>query len=373
MNGEDYYYILGITNSASDLEIKKAYRRLAMKYHPDRNPGDKESEQKFKKISEAYEVLSDPQKKQKYDQYGHTAFDQDGVYPNKTSHFTDIFNDIFGNVFHEQGEFVKDKYYSASKGSDLLHVVKINLENAANGFTANFKINTFKRCEKCKGTGARSASSIEECGSCNGRGEIKIQQGFIAMQQTCYKCLGRGFFIKEKCIPCNGKGRKRAEKNISTKIPPGIDDDDKIKIKGEGEAAEHAGQSGDLYIQIKIKKHDIFVRENSDLHCELPVSFTKATLGGEVEIPSLKGKILIKLPKETQTNKIFRLKSKGLKSLRHTGCGDLYCKIIVETPINLNEKQMKILIEFDKNVNYRNKPKETYWKKIMKELEKQNK
>ncbi len=367
MNKEDYYQILGIDRSANDMEVKKAYKKLAMKYHPDRNANDKTAEMQFKKIGEAYEVLSNSEKRQIYDQYGHSGFGNASSSSNSTSHLTDIFSDIFGDIFGSQTSFYKDRQYS-SRGSDLLHIIHTDLENAADGFEAIFKIDTFVSCKKCKSSGAKNSSSFIKCNKCNGYGQIKIQQGFINIQQICNKCSGQGSIIKEICNICYGKGRVKTKKILSTKIPAGINDNDKIRLNGEGEAAESGGISGDLYIQVKIKKHDVFTRINSNLYCELPVSFLKATLGGDLDVPSLKGKIKIKLPKETQTNKTFRLKDKGIKNLRDYNNGDLFCKVIIETPVNLNVEQMKLLKLFENSLQNENKPKEIRWITLTREF-----
>lgn len=365
MNKEDYYKILGIDKNANDMEVKKAYKRLAMKYHPDRNPGDKKAEEHFKKVGEAYEVLSDPNKRQIYDQYGHSGFNQTAdTYSNSTSHFSDIFGDLFGDLFGETN--VRKNKESLQRGNDLLHTIKIDLEDAANGLHTTFKINTYITCKKCNGSGAKDKNSFIKCSRCNGYGQIRLQQGFITIQQTCDKCNGQGSSIKEICSTCNGKGRIKSEKTISAKIPAGINDDDKIKLTEEGEAGKNGGTPGDLYIQVKIKKHDIFIRKDSDLYCDVPISFKTAVLGGEIEIPSLSGNIKIKIPKETQTNKIFRIKNKGIKNLRNNLCGDLFCKIIIETPIDLNDTQIQLLNDFDLTLKDNNIPKMNEWVCIIK-------
>ncbi|HIH2763517.1 MAG TPA: molecular chaperone DnaJ [Candidatus Azoamicus sp.] len=360
MNKEDYYSILGVDKSASDMDIKKAYKKLAMKYHPDRNPGDKSSEEKFKKIGEAYEVLSDPSKKQIYDQHGHSGFDQtaSNTYSSTTSNFRDIFGDIFGEIFGNN--FNAGNSFS-KRGSDLLHIVRLDLEKAAKGVVTTFKINKLVLCEKCDGSGAKTKSSFSKCSRCEGTGQVKINQGFISIQQTCTKCNGRGSLIIENCEVCNGKGRVKAEKTLSAKIPAGVDNNDKIRLGGEGEVGLYGGPPGDLYLRIKINKHNIFVRDEYNLYCEIPISFSKAVLGGELDVPSLHGKIKIRIPKETQTNKLFRIKNKGLKALREPYFGDLFCRIVVETPVNLSENQINLLIEFDKFIKLENKPKEGKW------------
>ncbi|HIH2762885.1 MAG TPA: molecular chaperone DnaJ [Candidatus Azoamicus sp.] len=368
MNKEDYYKILGIDRNASDMEVKKAYKKMAMKYHPDRNPGDKKAEENFKKVGEAYEILSDSNKRQIYDQYGHSGFNNaSNAYSNSTSHFTDIFGDIFGDLFGDQNTSSKNKSYSY-RGDDLLHILKIDLEDAASGLQATFKINTQISCDKCNGSGAKDKNSFIKCTKCNGYGQIRLQQGFLTIQQTCDKCSGQGSYIKEVCSSCYGKGRIKSEKTISAKIPAGINDNDKIKLNEEGEIGKNGGPAGDLYIQIKIKKHDIFIRKESDLYCDVPITFNTAILGGEIEVPSLTGSIKIKIPKETQTNKVFRIKNKGMKSLRNNSYGDLFCKIIIETPIELTDIQIKILTEFETTIKRNNFPKIENWKLLIKDF-----
>jgi len=362
MNKEDYYSILGVDKSADSMEIKKAYKKLAMKYHPDRNSNDKTAEFNFKKIGEAYEVLSNPKKRQTYDQYGHSGFDYTNA-SNTTSHFTDIFSDIFGDIFGDYGNDLKSKNFN-QRGTDLLHVINITLEDAAKGVKTNFKINTYIKCHKCLGSGAKDSSSFIQCNRCNGYGQIKIQQGFIIIQQTCNKCQGQGSIIKDLCITCHGNGRVKSEKTLSTQIPAGINNDDKIRLSKEGEFGKYGGEAGDLYIQVKIKSHLIFTRKESNIYCEIPISVMHSIFGGELEIPHLNGKIKIKIPKETQTNKIFRIKNKGIKNLRDLYFGDLFCKIIVETPVNLNLNQINLLNEFNNSLIIENKPKENEWIKL---------
>ena len=368
MNKEDYYSILGVQRNATEAEIKKSYKKLAMKYHPDRNPGDKNTEDKFKQVGEAYEVLSNSEKRNIYDQYGHDAVNQ-GSAAYSTSHFTDIFGSIFGDIFGEYN-YKKQTRNSSIRGSDLLHIITLDFEDAANGIKVKFNINKLTICNNCNGTGAKDESSILTCKNCNGYGQTRIQQGFFTIQQKCYKCNGNGTIIKEGCKNCLSTGRIKEEKVISTKIPPGIDEGDKIKIKNEGEAGLNNGPCGDLYIQIKINEHEIFTRKKNDIYCEIPISFTKAALGGEIEIPTLQGKIKIKIPMETQTNKTFRLKNKGIKNIRGSDYGDLFCKVIVETPINLNEKQIDLLSKLEDSIkeNKNCNPKTISWTNSVKKL-----
>lgn len=360
MNKEDYYFILGVDKSANDMDIKKAYKKLAMKYHPDRNAGDKDAEKNFKKIGEAYEVLSDPKKRAVYDQYGVSGFDSaNNSYANSTTHFTDIFSDIFGDIFGDNTT-VNSKSY-AQRGADLLHVIKINLEDAAQGIKTTFQVNTYVVCTGCGGNGAKDSNSFSRCNRCDGHGKLKIQQGFITIQQTCNKCNGQGSIIKDICNVCFGKGRIKSEKTLSTKIPAGINDNDKIRLVGEGEAGKNGGDFGDLYIQVKIKKHEIFLRKNGHLYCDIPISLKTAILGDEIEIPNLIGRIRIKIPKETQSNKVFRIKNKGIRNLNDSSYGDLFCKVIVEMPVNLNNDQIKLFNMFYNTLVVDNTPKLAYW------------
>ena len=332
---------------------------MAMKYHPDRNFGDKSSESTFKKIGEAYEVLSDPKKKEIYDQYGHSGFDHSAnAYSNSTSHFTDIFNDIFGDIF---GEHSGGKNTFAQRGADLLHTVNIDLEDAAQGVKTTFSVNSYLTCESCKGSGAKSATAFIKCNRCDGYGRLKIQQGFITIQQTCSKCHGKGSTIKEFCEACYGKGRIKKERILSTRIPAGINDSDKIRLNAEGESGVNDGAPGDLYVQVKINDHKIFTRKNSHLYCDVPVDLSVALLGGEVRIPTLNGEIKIKIPKETQAGKVFRIKSKGIKNLHDSYFGDLFCKVILEMPVNLTDEQIILFLNFYKTLNINNLPKMFKW------------
>ncbi|MEK7680127.1 MAG: molecular chaperone DnaJ, partial [Deltaproteobacteria bacterium] len=366
MNKEDYYSILGVSKESSETEIKKAYKKLAMKYHPDRNPNDKNSEEKFKQVGEAYEVLSNQEKRTAYDQHGHDGVNYNFSYG--TSHFTDIFGTIFGDIF---GEYAYKKQTKTSiRGSDLLHIIKLDFEDAVSGTKIKFNITKLVTCTVCNGSGAKDKSSIVTCMSCNGYGQTRIQQGFFTIQQKCHRCKGIGTIIKDGCKKCFSSGRIEEEKIISTKIPAGIDDGDKIKIKNEGEVGINGGPPGDLYIQIKVNEHEIFGRKKMDLYCEVPISFTKAALGGKIEIPTLQGKIEIKIPSETQTNKTFNLKEKGIKNLRGSDFGDLFCKVIVETPVNLNNLQIDLLNKLEDSIkeNKNCNPKTTSWINSVKKI-----
>ncbi|WWO98958.1 MAG: molecular chaperone DnaJ [Candidatus Dasytiphilus stammeri] len=351
MANTDYYQILGVSKSADEREIKKAYKRLAMKYHPDRNPGNKQAESKFKEIKKAYEILTDPEKKAAYDQYGHAAFEQSGVgnegFSASSPNFGDIFGDVFGDIFGGSSRH----QHKSSRGLDLNYNLILSLEEAVRGVTKEIRISTLELCKYCHGTGANFGTSPIKCKSCHGSGNIQLRQGFFTVQQTCPYCHGKGILIKDPCVMCRGGGRREKDKTLSVKIPAGVDTGDRIRISGEGEAGEHGAAAGDLYVQIEIKKHPIFERENNNLYCEIPINFVMAALGGEVEVPTLSGKIKLKIPAETQTGKLFRMRGKGVKSVRSNSAGDLLCRVVVETPVNLNERQKSLLRELGTTFN----------------------
>ncbi|WP_343189545.1 molecular chaperone DnaJ [Buchnera aphidicola] len=353
MNQRDYYQILGLNKNANDLEIKKAYKRLAIKFHPDRNQGNKESENKFKEVKKAYEILSDKKKRSAYDQYGHEAFEQ-GYNGNEeygfhstfsnTTDFGDIFGDIFGDVFGN------NKKNQKTRGADLCYKMQLTLEEAIKGITKKIKIPKLEKCNICYGSGENKGSKLKKCLTCNGSGKINLRKGFFTIQQTCNICKGQGAKINNPCYSCNGKGKIRKTKTLSIKIPSGIDTGDKIRLNNEGEIGKNNGQPGDLYVQIKIKKHDIFTRKSNNLYCKIPINFTIASLGGNIQVPTLEGYINIKIPSETQSGKLLRIRGKGIRSIQNNNKGDLICKIIIETPINLNKKQKKILLKLEKSL-----------------------
>lgn len=351
MAKRDYYQVLGVTKTADEKEIKKAYKRLAMKYHPDRNQGDKEAESKFKEIKEAYEILIDIQKRAAYDQYGHTAFEQGGVNSGFTkgfsssSDFSDIFGDVFGDIFGG------NRRQRSARGSDLQYKITLTLEEAVRGINKEIRIPTLEKCDICKGNGAKPGTKPENCSTCHGVGQVQIRQGFFAVQQTCPTCYGRGQIIKEPCSKCHGHCRVEKYKTLSIKIPSGVNIGDRIRLNGEGEAGENNSQSGDLYVQINVTKHTIFERDGNNLYCEVPINFTVSALGGEIDVPTLDGRVSLKIPPETQTGKIFRMKGKGVKTVRNSIKGDLMCRILVETPVKLNEKQKALLKEFGESLN----------------------
>ncbi len=338
----DYYETLGVERSANDEEIKKAYRRLAMKYHPDRNPGNNETEETFKHVKRAYEVLSDPQKRARYDQFGHRGVDPNmggGAQGFDFNDIGDMFGDIFGDVFGARARQGR----RSQRGADLLYHLELNLENAVHGKTQKIHIPAWTNCSECSGSGAKKGTHPITCATCGGQGQVHLQQGFFSIAQTCPECRGQGRVIREYCQKCRGQGRVQQEKTLSVKIPAGIDNGDKIRLQGEGEAGLHGAPPGDLYVQIKIKPHPIFTREQNDLHCDIPVSFTTAALGGEIDVPTLEGQVKLKIPPETQSGKLFRLRGKGVNSIRSGRKGDLFCRISVEIPVNLTREQKELL------------------------------
>ncbi|REL32286.1 molecular chaperone DnaJ [Thalassotalea euphylliae] len=365
MSKRDYYELLGVSKDASERDIKKAYKRLAMKYHPDRTQGDKEKEETFKQIKEAYEVLNDDQKRAAYDQYGHAAFEQGGMGGGGGfgggADFGDIFGDVFGDIFGGGGRRGGGGS-RARRGSDLRYNLEMTLEEAVKGKSVEIKVPTYASCEPCGGSGAKKGTSAKTCGTCGGHGQVQMRQGLFAVQQTCPTCGGKGSVISDPCNACHGQGRVQKTKTLNAKIPAGVDTGDRIRLSGEGEAGEHGAPAGDLYVQVNVKDHPIFVRDENHLYCEVPISFATAALGGEIEVPTLEGKVKLKVPKETQTGKMFRLRSKGVKSVRSSGPGDLMCKVVVETPVNLTGDQVDLLRQLDSKMEASSKkhsPKET--------------
>ena len=349
MAKRDFYDILGVNRDASEEEIKKAYRKLAMKHHPDRNPDNPKAEEHFKEAKEAYEILSDSQKRAAYDQYGHAGIDpQSGIGGGfgGAGGFSDAFGGIFDEIFGGGRGGGRSNVY---RGADLRYNLEITLEQAAFGTETKIRIPTMEACEPCKGTGAKPGTQPKTCPTCQGSGQVRIQQGFFSIQQTCPKCHGTGKFIAEPCGSCHGAGRVKQHKTLAVKIPAGVDEGDRIRLSGEGEHGVNGGPSGDLYVQIHLKAHPVFQREQNDLHCEMPISFTTAALGGEIEIPTLDGAANLRIPAETQSGKIFRLRGKGIKGVRSHSHGDLLCHVVVETPVNLTERQKELLRELDES------------------------
>ncbi|MGD8641278.1 MAG: molecular chaperone DnaJ [Gammaproteobacteria bacterium] len=365
MSKRDYYEVLGVAKNASDAELKKAFKRLAMKHHPDRNPDDTEAEHKFKEAKEAYDVLSDAQKRAAYDQFGHEGVAAGaggfGGFGAGGASFSDIFGDVFGDIFG--GGFGGGAGGGrARRGADLRYNLELTLEEAVQGTEVKIRVPTSVECKDCSGSGARKGSSPTTCTTCNGIGQVRMQQGFFSLQQTCPKCRGSGQIIEDPCPSCHGQGRVQEQKTLSVKVPAGVDNGDRIRLSGEGEAGEKGAPPGDLYVQISVKPHPIFERDESDLFCEVPIGFVTATLGGELEVPTLEGRVKLKIPSETQSGKLFRLRGKGVKSVRGGPAGDLICRVMVETPVNLNSKQKELLREFDSTLNHnKHRPKESSW------------
>lgn len=355
MSKRDYYEVLGVARNASAAELKKAYRRLAMKYHPDRNTGDEaaEAEQKFKEAKEAYEVLSDEQKRAAYDQFGHAGVSGTGAgggpggFGAGGASFSDIFSEAFGDIF---GGGRGGGGPRVNRGSDLRYDLELSLEDAVSGSDVKVRIPTLVSCTSCGGSGAKEGSSVKTCATCQGAGQVRMQQGFFAVQQTCPSCHGKGTVIEDPCPDCRGHGRVQEHKTLSVKVPAGVDTGDRIRLAGEGEAGENGGPPGDLYVQIRVKSHPIFERDDADLYCEVPIPFTTAALGGELEVPTLEGKVKLKIPGGTQTGKMFRMRGKGVKPVRGSAVGDLLCRVIVETPVNLHEEQKELLRKLDESL-----------------------
>lgn len=353
MSKRDYYEVLGLQKNASEAEIKKAYRRLAMKHHPDRNTGDKSAtaEKTFKEAKEAYEVLSDAQKRAAYDQFGHAGVDPSmgggQGFGGAGGNFSDIFGDIFGDMF---GGGRGGGGSRVQRGADLRYNLELSLEDAVAGTSVKINVPTWSQCDSCGGSGARKGSSPKSCGTCHGAGQVRMQQGFFSVQQTCPTCHGRGTVIDDPCNVCRGQGRVQENKTLSVKVPPGVDTGDRIRLQGEGEAGDHGGPAGDLYVQVHVREHPIFTRDDSHLYCEVPIAFTDAALGGELEVPTLDGKVKLKIPESTQTGKMFRMRGKGVKPVRGGPQGDLICRVVVETPVKLTDGQRDLLRQLEESL-----------------------
>ncbi len=375
MSKRDYYEVLGVNRDASEEDIKKAYRKLAMKYHPDRNPDNTKAEEHFKEAKEAYETLSDEQKRAAYDQYGHAAFEAGGMgggNPFGAGGFGGAggfdFGDIFGDIF---GGGRGGGRSQAHRGADLRYNMEITLEEAARGTEKQIRIPVMEECETCSGSGAKPGTSATTCSTCGGHGQVRMQQGFFSIQQTCPRCHGSGKQISSPCKDCNGTGRVKKQKTLEIKIPAGIDSGMRLRHSGHGEAGSHGAPHGDLYVEIHIKPHGVFERNGDDLHCEMPISFATAALGGEIEIPTLDGAARIKIPAETQSGRQFRLRGKGIKGMRTHVHGDLHCHVIVETPANLTARQKELLREFE-NISQQDpelhNPRAKSWMKKVKDF-----
>ncbi|MBI4191199.1 MAG: molecular chaperone DnaJ [Betaproteobacteria bacterium] len=365
----DYYEVLGVARGVSEADLKKAYRRLAMKHHPDRNPDNPKAEERFKEAKEAYEILTDANKRAAYDQYGHAGVDPSagaGAGAAGFGGFADAFGDIFGDIFG--GGRQRSNVY---RGADLRYNLEIPLEEAARGTETRIRIPTMAECETCRGSGAKPGTQPTTCTTCGGHGQVRMQQGFFSIQQTCPKCHGSGKVVQSPCLACRGAGRIKQHKTLSVKIPVGVDEGDRIRLSGEGEAGVNGGPAGDLYVVIHLKPHAVFQRDHNDLHCEMPISFSTAALGGEIEIPTLDGYAKIKVPSETQTGKVFRLRGKGIKGVRSSTTGDLLCHVMVETPVNLTPRQRELLAELE-SINVkdagRHNPRAKSWMDKVKEF-----
>jgi molecular chaperone DnaJ len=363
MAKQDYYETLGVSKNASDAEIKKAYRRAAQKFHPDRNPDDATAEASFKQAKEAYEVLSDAQKRAAYDQFGHAGVDPSmgggAGFGRGGASFSDIFGDVFGDIFGG-GRAGGQRVY---RGADLRYNLELSLEDAVRGTTVKIRVPTYTPCKTCNGSGARKGTQPSTCTTCGGHGQVRMQQGFFSVQQTCPRCHGTGTIIADPCGDCHGQGRVKEQKTLSVKVPAGVDTGDRIRLANEGEAGESGGPPGDLYVQIQVKDHPIFKRDDAHLYCEVPISFVTAALGGELEVPTLDGRVNLKIPPETQTGKLFRMRGKGVKPVRGGGIGDLLCRVVVETPVKLNNKQKDLLRDFEASMkgNHSHSPQAHSW------------
>ncbi len=363
----DYYEVLGVNRDASDEEIKKSYRKLAMKHHPDRNPDSRDGEEKFKEAKEAYEVLSDGERRRAYDAYGHA-----GVHPQMGGGegpgfggFAEAFGDIFSDIF---GAGQGRGRSSVFRGADLRYNLEISLEQAARGTETKIRIPTMETCETCHGSGAKPGTQPKTCETCHGSGTVRLSQGFFSIQQTCPTCHGTGKMVTDPCATCRGAGRLKKHKTLAVKIPTGVDEGDRIRLSGEGEAGVNGGPPGDLYVVIHLKHHAVFQREGDDLRCEMPISFTQAALGGEIDIPTLEGSAKIKVPPETQTHQVFRLRGKGIKGVRSSYAGDLLCEVVVETPVRLTDRQKDLLRELEeintKDANRHNPRAKSFMEKV---------
>src|SRR5262245_2870952 len=381
MAKRDYYDILGVAKNAAEEDIKKAYRKLAMKYHPDRNQGDdsKKAEEKFKEAKEAYEMLTDPQKRAAYDQYGHAGVDpsmaaggfRGGPGPEGFGGFAEAFGDIFGDIFGGGGRRAGGAGQQVYRGADLSYSMEISLEEAAHGKDTQIRIPSWESCETCHGSGAKPGTSAKTCSTCGGSGAVHLRQGFFSIQQTCPHCHGSGRIIPDPCATCNGAGKMKKQKTLEVKIPAGINEGMRIRSVGNGEPGTNGGPPGDLYVEIRIKQHEIFERAGDDLHCTVPVPLTLAALGGSITVPTLAGKAEIELPDGTQHGKTVRLRGKGIKGIRSSYPGDLYCHITVETPVRLTEHQRKLMKELDESLKKggeRHSPNAKSWTDRVKDL-----
>lgn len=361
MSKRDYYEVLGVERGADEGAVKKAYRRLAMKYHPDRNPDDEAADSKFKEATEAYEILSSPDKRDAYDRHGHAGVDPQAGGAGFEGNFSDIFGDVFGDIFSGGRGGGRG---GAQRGSDLRYGLELDLEQAVNGDDVEIAVPVLTACEPCSGKGSKPGSTPVTCQDCGGAGQVRVAQGFFSLQQTCPRCRGAGQVITDPCNSCQGAGRVEKRKTLSVQIPPGVDTGDRIRLSGEGEAGLAGGPAGDLYVQVEVREHAIFTRDGRNLYCEVPISFVDAALGGELEVPTLDGRVRLKIPPETQTSKMFRLRGKGVVPVRGGGVGDLLCRVNLETPVKLSDEQKDLLKQFKESLSEGGKkhsPKENSW------------
>ena len=363
MSKRDYYEVLGVAQNADEKEIKKAYRRIAMKFHHDRNSDDPKADDKFKEATEAYEVLTNAEKRAAYDRFGHAGVDGSaGAGGFSGGGFSDIFGDVFGDIFGGGGG--GRSRAGPQRGSDLRYTLDISLEDAVFGKTVEIKVPTLQSCNVCDGSGAKPGTSVKTCSTCGGAGQVRMQQGFFQVQQTCPSCRGQGKVVSDPCTSCRGQGRVERSKILSVKVPPGVDTGDRIRLSGEGEAGPSGGPNGDLFVEMSVRKHAIFERDGKDLHCDAPITFSDAALGGELEVPTLEGRVKLKIPEGTQTGKLFRLRGKGVKPVRGGSVGDLLCRVVVETPVQLTKQQRELLQQFQESLTEggtRQSPKQTSW------------
>lgn len=363
MSKRDYYEVLGVAQNADEKEIKKAYRRIAMKFHPDRNSDDPKADDKFKEATEAYEVLTNAEKRAAYDRFGHAGVDGSaGAGGFSQGGFSDIFGDVFGDIFGGGGG--GRSRAGPQRGSDLRYTLDISLEDAVFGKTVEIKVPTLQSCNACDGSGAKPGTSVKTCSTCGGAGQVRMQQGFFQVQQTCPSCRGQGKVVSDPCASCRGQGRVERSKTLSVKVPPGVDTGDRIRLSGEGEAGPSGGPNGDLFVEMSVRKHAIFERDGKDLHCDAPITFSDAALGGELEVPTLEGRVKLKIPEGTQTGKLFRLRGKGVKPVRGGSVGDLLCRVVVETPVQLTKQQRELLQQFQESLTEggtKQSPKQTSW------------
>ena len=363
MAKRDYYEVLGVNRGAAEADVKKAYRRLAMKHHPDRNSGDANAEEKFKEASEAYEVLSDPEKRERYDRFGHAGVDgvsDGGINAGGFADIGDVFSDVFGDIFGGGGRARR----ASRRGRDLQYNLELSLEQAVRGDSVEIRVPTLAACVECDGSGAKLGTSPSACPDCEGRGQIRVSQGFFSLQQTCPRCHGAGRVVLDPCRACRGRGRVERRKTLAVDVPAGVDNGDRVRLSGEGEAGMSGAPPGDLYVQMHVAEHPIFTRDNTNLYCDVPLGFADAALGGEIEVPTLDGRVKLKVPAETQTGKLFRLRGRGAPAVRGGPTGDLLCRVVVETPVHLSDKQKGILREFKASLEAngsKHSPKEEGW------------